>query len=343
MYYSCMEIDDGKKIFVSIPAFNEMFLEQTVEDLFRKADIPERVFVGIFNQKSNDKTFEDFSRFKNVRVMNVHCDIPTGIGMAKLNATSLHNGEEYFLQIDAHSLFAKGWDSVLVNDFNKLKENGIDKPIISQSVMWHAVDVYDTEEYKNKDFTDTAYPLTLNERGDTTVNRDFKWESSELFLDKFIEHYCIIGPFMFTSSSFIYEVSYDFRITYAVEQESIAMRAYTRGYRIFSNGVNVVSTLTKRRQVNGENIFDSDAFPDDLQNDLVPGAEIKYEKLAFHRISNKIFFETLRGGYLGWFGSPTKELHSEYIKKLGFDFFSVGNFENDETNCYPKYLNKSIY
>lgn len=71
-----MDIADSAKIFVSIPAFNEMFLEQTVEDLFHKAHIPERVFVGIFNQKSNDKTFEDFSRFKNVRVMNVHCDIP---------------------------------------------------------------------------------------------------------------------------------------------------------------------------------------------------------------------------------------------------------------------------
>lgn len=339
-----MEIDDSVKIFVSIPAFNEMFLEQTVEDLFSKAHIPERVFVGIFNQKSNDKTFEDFSRFKNVRVMNVHCDIPTGIGIAKLNASSLHDGEGYFLQIDAHSLFAKGWDSVLVNDLNRLKRNGIEKPIISQSVMWHTADLYEENEYKNVDFTETAYPLMLNERGDTTVNRDFDWESSELFLDKFIEHYCIIGPFMFTLSSFIYEVSYDFRITYAVEQESIAMRAYTRGYRIFSNGVNAVSTLTKRKKINdNETIFDADRFPDDLQNDLVPGAKSKYRKLAFHRISNNIFFETLRGGCLGWFGSPTKELHSEYIKKIGFDFSSVGNFEDGETDSYPKYLVKSIY
>lgn len=339
VYVLGMEIKDESKIFVSIPAFNEKFLYRTVEDLFAKAHIPERVFVGIFNQKTNDKIFEDFSEFPNVRVMNVHFDMPTGMGMAKMNASSLHDGEKYFFQIDAHSFFVMGWDSTLVNEYEHLKQNGIDKPILSQLINWHTVDKYDSYEYQQNMQSSESLPLKVNERGDTTHNRDPKPK----FLDKFIEHYCITGPFMFTSSSFIYEVSYDFRITYSVEQESIAMRAWTRGYRIFASDRSVVSTLTKQRIIDNEVIFDSENFPDDAQNDLVPGNKEIYKKLSFHKIPNNVFFEILRGGTLGWFGAPTKELHEEYIKNLGFDFTTVEKLNDCEKMFYPDYLTKSIY
>lgn len=34
-------------------------------------------------------------------------------------ASKLWEGETYFMQIDAHSLFIQGWDTTLVKDINK--------------------------------------------------------------------------------------------------------------------------------------------------------------------------------------------------------------------------------
>jgi hypothetical protein len=46
-------------IFIAIPALNENFTHITVEDAFVKADNPENVYIGIFNQKTNNSQFED--------------------------------------------------------------------------------------------------------------------------------------------------------------------------------------------------------------------------------------------------------------------------------------------
>ena len=49
----------NEDIFIAIPAFNEKFTHITVQDAFAKADNPENVYIGIFNQKSNNLEFED--------------------------------------------------------------------------------------------------------------------------------------------------------------------------------------------------------------------------------------------------------------------------------------------
>lgn len=336
-----MENCPQDSIFVSIPAFNEMFIDRTIEDLFAKADNPERVFVGVFNQKTNDKTFEDFSSFKNVRVINAHCDIPLGVCLARLNASMLYNDEDYFFQIDAHNFFIDGWDSILINDYVELKSLGIQKPILSQSVQWHTVDAYSSTEYQNNMKPEDAYPLTLNTNGDTTVDKNYKLEN--VINGKFVEHYLVMGPFMFTGGSFVNEVSYDFRITYIPDQESTAVRAWTRGYRIFCNGATVVSTLSKMKLEGSQVVFDENNFSDDFKMNLRESGENKYKSLKRHNYHVKSFYDLLRGDLLGWFGSPDRKSIDEYLEKSGLDFRSVKKFCPGEKENLPDFLNKSIY
>lgn len=172
-------------ILVLVPAYSEFFLERTVEDAYKKAKYPDRLFFGIFNQKSLGSNFESFDQYPNVRCVNAIYEEPLGVGAARLNAALLHAGEEYICQIDAHTFFAKDWDEYYLESYKELKKY-VDKPIISNSATWYSPSAYDNYDYQKKFDGDVGYPLTINLRGDTIEDRTRI--SEEKFIGRYQEH-----------------------------------------------------------------------------------------------------------------------------------------------------------
>ena len=294
----------NENIFIAIPAFNEKFTHITVEDAFAKADNPENVYIGIFNQKSNNLEFEDFSGYKNVRCVNVRYKNPLGLGLARLAAASLLEDEEYFLQIDAHTIFAKGWDTSYLDDLKLLLKH-YDKPLLSQSLAWHReVDYFENDKSYIKNFAGLkSYPL--HREGEVETHPDHSRESEEKILGKFLEHYLCYGGFLFGQSKFLYEISYNPFILMSPEQETTALRASTRGYRFFSSDRTVISTLGKGK----DGGFTEEKYTDDI-------------KYSFLRYS---FDQTRKGGHgkifylgqkFGFWGAENKNLYDEYFKKI---------------------------
>lgn len=312
---SSNSIPRNGKIFVGVPAYDEPFLEATVEDAYEKADDPARVFFGIHNQKSAPNKFEDLSRFKNVRVTNAVYSLPPGVSISRLNASLLHEDEEYYMQIDAHNFFAPGWDAILRDD-HALLASHVEKPVIATSQYWHELHAYEPGNTHRLSFyldpANTAgKPFTVDGNGDAT--HDDSREFEPRFLGKFQEHYTMnASAGVFTSSSIIYDVSYEPFTMYLPEQELFALRAYTRGYRFFSSDTAVTSTLSKNLP-NGD--FQSDVFPTSLQAHLTSHAHDGKE-----RWKSNLSFEYLRGERFGFAGAPNKELYEKYVKDSGIDF-----------------------
>ncbi len=303
------------KIFVGVPAYDEPFLEATVEDAYEKADDPARVFFGIHNQKSAPNKFEDLSRFKNVRVTNAVYHLPPGVSISRLNASLLHENEEYYMQIDAHNFFVPGWDTIMRDDYDLLASH-VEKPVIATSQYWHELHAYEPgSTHRLSFYLDSANtagkPFTVDGNGDAV--HDDSRASEPRFLDKFQEHYTMnASAGVFTSSSIIYDVSYEPFTMYLPEQELFALRAYTRGYRFFSSDTAVTSTLSKNLP-NGD--FQSDVFPTGLQTHLDSHAHDDKERWV-----NNLSFEYLRGERFGFAGAPSKELYEKYVKDSGIDF-----------------------
>ena len=291
-------------IFVAIPALNERFTQVTIQDAYEKAKYPSKVFFGIFNQKTNESKFEDFSEYPNVRCANVSYEEPLGVGLARLACATLHNDEKYFLQIDAHTIFAKDWDSILVENIKELKKY-CDKPLISQSISWHGEEAYfDPEKkYINNFMGEKAYPLSAREDGLST-HVDESREDEEKIFGKYLEHYlCYAGGGLFGDSKFLYEISYDPFILFCPEQELTALRASTRGYRFFSSDKTVISTLGKHP----ENGFTKEKYPDDRLftfNGVLEGKKI-YGNFGYDYLYGKKF---------GFWGAENKEKYDEYVK-----------------------------
>eukprot|EP01112_Ceratiomyxa_fruticulosa_P022272 TRINITY_DN809_c0_g2_i4.p1 TRINITY_DN809_c0_g2~~TRINITY_DN809_c0_g2_i4.p1 ORF type:complete len:325 (-),score=44.16 TRINITY_DN809_c0_g2_i4:111-1085(-) len=120
-------------IFVSIPSYRDSECQHTIASLFEQAIYPELVFVGVLHQcdvvsedsaKGNDETneqCEDMDCFlipykypHNVREKRIHWRNASGPCKARsIIQQELYNGEEYYLQIDSHMRFLKGWDVLL--------------------------------------------------------------------------------------------------------------------------------------------------------------------------------------------------------------------------------------
>ena len=119
-------VDEGTPIrpgtiFVSLPSYRDDECSETVYEMFENADNPDRIFAGVVQQNKYEK--EDcFDRCPDckkrkesghIRVKNYDFKEARGPCFARYEASKLWAGEQYFMEIDSHTKFIKGWDTVV--------------------------------------------------------------------------------------------------------------------------------------------------------------------------------------------------------------------------------------
>jgi hypothetical protein len=106
------------------------------------------------------------------------------------------------------------------------------KPIISTYVPWWSKDEDGSISKYSPDINCCSFPMKyidFKERHPVLSNFYPDWGDQ-----KAIEHYGIAGHFIFTVGDFADEILPDPLIMFAGEEETIALRAWTRGYRIYA-------------------------------------------------------------------------------------------------------------
>ena len=117
-------------IFVSIASYRDKELIKTVNSCLSKAKYPENIRIGICWQYDEE---EDITVFDNNPQISSHKvywkDVEGSVCWARnIIQQELFNDEEYYFQIDSHTLFAQDWDEILINMY---KELPTDKAVIS--------------------------------------------------------------------------------------------------------------------------------------------------------------------------------------------------------------------
>jgi len=139
-------------IYACIGSVIDHELEGTINDILNNADNPEEIYVGIaltcrqeelleeFTQWS-DAVINKFSENKRVQFKKYIGKEHDGLANARINAASMYDNQDYFLQIDAHTMLLKGWDSQLV-DLHKIavQESGTDKTILTSYLGKYKID-----------------------------------------------------------------------------------------------------------------------------------------------------------------------------------------------------------
>ena len=111
-------------IFVSVASYRDAQCAATVRDLFDKADVPARVFVGLCEQNSGDaadaaEACVPLALPKNVRRVSIAHTEAKGPTYARYLCSTLYQGETWYMQIDSHTKLVKGWDSLAIANVKK--------------------------------------------------------------------------------------------------------------------------------------------------------------------------------------------------------------------------------
>lgn len=221
-------------IFVSLAAYKEPELLQTIESCLDNADDPDALVFGVYEQ--SDEPF-DLSNIKNVRSITAPAAEARGPAYARAVTQSLYGGERYFLQVDAHTIFEPSWDTRLIQWHNRLKrETNHNKIVISGwPLPYYRDDAGNivkndtlTHQWHWKECKETHYTVLVR------YQSSFVGSRRPLGDLPYHESMAMLGGFIFTDGQFIKDVPYDYRITWTGEELNISVRAYCQGYRIYS-------------------------------------------------------------------------------------------------------------
>ncbi len=298
-----------KTIYVSIAAYNEPHLDLMLSNCLENAEYPDRVHFGI-SCHYNDNTRPNLDKYKNVTHSFTDYPALLGLCISRLNSLSFYNGEDYCLQLDAHMLFEKNWDTKLIEAFEIIKKDH-EKPIISTYVPWWSMSNGIINNYSNESGA-TCYPMIIDkERGNAegypkTATIPFEWKE-----EKYKEHFLISGHFLFSEPSIINDVSPDPQIIFGGDEITLALRLWTRGYKIFIIKNPIVWHLNK---------FDGDLY----YKDRLMDSEVRGKEYYLHgqrsETSLKRIKDILTGKILGYWGAPNIEKLKEFEKIVNLDF-----------------------
>lgn len=141
-------------IYVSIASLFDPELEYTLNDIFSNADNPDDIYIGLAITSVDDDVIDfmkDFYSYiedkfkdnKKLQMKLIHGIENHKIGIGRNTAASMYSGQDYFLQIDSHSLLEKGWDTQLIDLHKKaVQETNNEKTVLTAYISgyWHTVD-----------------------------------------------------------------------------------------------------------------------------------------------------------------------------------------------------------
>lgn len=222
------------KIFISIASYCDELLFFTIRDCLSKASLPENITFGIVDQNefSQKDELDKLNLEKKIRYVYVNKSETLGVSWARNIAFSLWYDEDFLLQIDSHMLFEENWDLTLLKQYEDLKKKS-EKPIITTYPYSFSFDENNNPTFKKPT---GKYVLVLRPHPDTSLKEDsavLRFRANHKLTNEPVLGCHMAGGFIFTSSDFIQEVPYDPFLYFHGEEQSLSIRAYTRGWDIY--------------------------------------------------------------------------------------------------------------
>lgn len=116
-------------IFVQISAYHDHELHKTIIDCMAKSSGVNQLYFGVYVcYKDIDDII--YIEMPNIKYTKLKAPEGLGVGHGRYLANEFYNGEDYYLQIDAHTRFAQDWDINLIEDHTLYTEQGC-KPILT--------------------------------------------------------------------------------------------------------------------------------------------------------------------------------------------------------------------
>ncbi len=108
-------------IFISIAAYEDPDLVNTIKSAMENARFPDDLIFGICLQYENEPDLSFLNKSQK-RIISFDPEKRPGLVKARYLIKEMMFEEDYFFQIDSHTFFEKNWDVTLINLLRELKE-----------------------------------------------------------------------------------------------------------------------------------------------------------------------------------------------------------------------------
>jgi hypothetical protein len=271
-------------IFVSIASYRDKELIKTVSSCLFKAKYPESIKIGICWQYDEEEDITVLDNIPNIHIHKIYWkDVKGSVCWARaLIQEKFFNNEDYYFQIDSHTLFTQDWDEILINMYNELPT---DKAVISVGPPYYydsnaegSMEPEDGDE--NTEIVDGIKRDTVikKQKLDILDNNGFMMfgfkpldDTSKPILARHIS-----AALLFSTGQWVKDVPYDSNLYFQGEEGSLALRSFTNGYDLYNPNKFVIWHLKyhfpdRKRHWN--------TFDQDVINQLSLKSNIKYQKI----------------------------------------------------------------
>jgi len=229
------------KIFIAIASYLDYEIKYTILDCIEKGRFPENLTFSVCLQydakKGTSKNCIDgLQKVCNIKIDKFKYTESKGGCWARNIAQKNYNNEEYTLQVDSHTRFAKDWDVDILNDYNLLRLSGIKKPLLT-----FLPPSYFRDDKKDIDteFTFLDKLTHLNIPKIRSISNQY-WPEYGGYVNikdtknKPVSISLLYGGFIFSKGQWVVEVEQDPFHYYTGEEFALALRSFTNGYDLFT-------------------------------------------------------------------------------------------------------------
>jgi len=225
-------------IFISIASYQDPLLVSTIFSAYNNAENKDDLIFSICDQSDNGISVNDIAFSSQIHYEHVDTLFSKGPCWARHRAQSFFDNEDFFLQIDSHTQFAKCWDTIFIKQLEKISANQAEddyfkKPIITSYPR--SFEVLDFEKGLFSLNTGNRNTQVMTYRKDGLfLKGSFSRQVSTTTKCTDITHAILIAAgCIFTKGAFVKEIPYDPNYYFYGEELSMALRAFTRGYSFF--------------------------------------------------------------------------------------------------------------
>jgi hypothetical protein len=225
-------VKSTSSIFISIAAYRDPELLATLRDCIAMAADPRDLRFCIGWQHSPEDSWDNLDEFQSDTRFDI-IDIPhqesKGACWARHQIQQRYHGEDYYLQLDSHHRFSRHWDKKIKKHLANLEAAGHEKPLLSAYLPpYHPTrEPAGREAFVYAQKIDRFIPQGVIFLGSHHIPN---WKQMRKpFRSRFIS-----AHFLFTRGTFVREVPYDPEMYFHGEESSLAVRAFTHGYDLFS-------------------------------------------------------------------------------------------------------------
>jgi len=218
------------RIFVSIASYCDPVLPFTLERAVAMAADPARLHFGVVDQSPAGSPRVRAPGGARLSLVQLDARDARGPCWARALAMSLHDGEDWFLQLDSHMDFDAGWDERLLAQALAL---GAPRRRLVLSSYPDAFAFVDGQPVRRPTtggvLAQVLKPGAAFEPGHPVLS----FQAQPVETDRALPGFHVGAGCLFAPGSITHEVPYDPWLYFHGEEQAMALRLYTRGWDLF--------------------------------------------------------------------------------------------------------------